>query len=113
MSFRPSTQQVLAWRRDPRASKALQAGGTARVHIILPDGVEYSEAGALDFVSAVLDSTTGTQEYRAELPNHTAPAGAGPVLVRVRLEGLVPGQRDPAVPQRAVIQSLGRDSRCT
>lgn len=108
VSFRPSTQQVLAWRRDARASKALQAGGTARVRIVLPDGVEYSATGALDYVSAVLDSATGTEEFRAEVANHAHLLVPGQ-FVRVRLDGLV---RDSAilVPQRAVVQSLGRQS---
>ncbi len=108
VSFRPSTQQVLQWRRDPRASKALQAGGTARVRIVLPDGMEYGDTGKLDYVAAVLDSSTGTQEFRAELPNHQRLLVPGE-FVRVRLEGLV---RDSAilVPQRAVVQALGRQS---
>lgn len=108
VSFRPSTQQVLAWRRDARASKALQSGGAARVRIILPDGAEYSDVGKLDYVSAVLDSATGTEEFRAEVPNHKHLLVPGQ-FVRVRLDGLV---RDSAilVPQRAVVQSLGRQS---
>jgi len=108
VSFRPSTQQVLEWRRDARASKALQAGGSARVRIVLPDGVEYKDAGKLDYVAAVLDSSTGTEEFRAELPNHANLLVPGQ-FVRVLLEGLV---RDNAilVPQRAVQQALGRQT---
>ena len=106
--FRPSMQQVLAWRRDPRATRALRAGGTARIHIILPDGVAYPEAARIDYVAPVVDSATGTQEFRAEVPNHQRLLVPGQ-FVRVRLEGLV---RDDAIliPQRAVLQSLGRQS---
>jgi membrane fusion protein (multidrug efflux system) len=106
--FRPSTQQVLAWRRDARASKALQAGGSARVQIILPDGTAYDKTGTLDFVSPVLDTATGTEEFRAEVANPQRLLVPGQ-FVRVRLEGLV---RDSAllVPQRSVVQSLGRQS---
>ena len=106
VGFRPSTQQVLAWRRDPRATRALRAGGSARIRIILPDGEEYPEAARIDFVAPVVDSETGTQEYRAEVPNHQRLLVPGQ-FVRVRLEGLV---RDSAIliPQRAVVQSLGR-----
>lgn len=108
VTFRPSMQQVLAWRRDPRATEALRAGGSARVHIVLPDGVAYPEAARIDYVAPVVDSATGTQEFRAEVPNgqHLLVPGQ---FVRVRLEGLV---RDGAIliPQRAVIQSLGRQS---
>lgn len=108
VTFRPSTQQVLAWRRDPRATQALRAGGSARVEIVMPDGVVYPEAGKLDFVAPVVDSATGTQEFRAEVANRQRLLVPGQ-FVRVRLEGLV---RDSAllVPQRAVVQSLGRQS---
>lgn len=108
VTFRPSMQQVLAWRRDPRATQALRAGGSARIHVILPDGVEYPEAARIDFVAPVVDSATGTQEFRAEVPNRQHLLVPGQ-FVRVRLEGLV---RDSAIliPQRAVIQSLGRQS---
>lgn len=108
VTFRPSMQQVLAWRRDPRATQALRAGGSARVRIILPDGVAYPESARIDYVAPVVDSATGTQEFRAEVPNHQHLLVPGQ-FVRVRLEGLV---RDGAIliPQRAVIQSLGRQS---
>ena len=108
VTFRPSTQQVLAWRRDARATRALQPGGTARVQIVLPDSTVYPETGKLDFVAPVVDSATGTEEYRAEVPNHQHLLVPGQ-FVRVRLQGLV---RDNAilVPQRAVVQSLGRQS---
>ena len=108
VTFRPSMQQVLAWRRDPRATLALRAGGSARVHIVLPDGVEYPESARIDFVAPVVDSATGTQAFRAEVPNHQHLLVPGQ-FVRVRVEGLV---RDGAIliPQRAVIQSLGRQS---
>ncbi|MGH7594553.1 MAG: efflux RND transporter periplasmic adaptor subunit [Gemmatimonadales bacterium] len=108
ITFRPSTQQILTWRRDPRATQALRAGGSARVQIVLPDGSVYPEAGRLDFVAPVVDSATGTQEYRAVVANRERLLVPGQ-FVRVRLEGLV---RDSAIliPQRAVVQSLGRQS---
>ena len=108
VTFRPSTQQVLAWRRDPAATRALLPGGSARVRIVLPDSTVYPEAGKLDFVAPVVDSATGTEEYRAEVPNHQHLLVPGQ-FVRVRLEGLM---RDNAIliPQRAVVQSLGRQS---
>ncbi|MGH7581890.1 MAG: efflux RND transporter periplasmic adaptor subunit [Gemmatimonadales bacterium] len=108
VTFRPSTQQVLAWRRNPRSSRALEPGGSSRVSIVLPDGSVYPEQGKLDFVSPVLDSATGTQEFRAVVPNPHRLLVPGQ-FVRVRLEGLV---RDSAmlIPQRAVSQSLGRQS---
>jgi membrane fusion protein (multidrug efflux system) len=106
--FRPSTQQILAWRRDARATRALQAGGSAKIEVVLPDGSVYPETGKLDFVAPVVDSATGTQEYRAEVPNRQHLLVPGQ-FVRVRLEGIT---RDSAllIPQRAVVQSLGRQS---
>jgi len=106
--FRPSTQQVLSWRRDAVASRTLQPNGAARVRIVMPDGQVYPEAGKLDFVAPVVDSATGTEEFRAEVPNHQRLLVPGQ-FVRVRLEGLV---REGAilVPQRAVVQALGRQS---
>jgi membrane fusion protein (multidrug efflux system) len=108
VTFRPSAQQILAWQRDARASRALRAGGSARVQIVLGDGVVYPIEGVLDFVSPVVDSNTGTQEFRAEVPNHDHLLLPGQ-FVQVRLQGLV---RDSAilVPQRSVVQSLGRQS---
>jgi membrane fusion protein (multidrug efflux system) len=108
ITFRPSTQQVLAWRRDSAATRALRPGGTARVSIVLPDSVVYPESGKLDFVAPVVDSATGTEEYRAEVPNREHLLVPGQ-FVRVRLEGLV---RNNAIliPQRAVVPSLGRQS---
>jgi membrane fusion protein (multidrug efflux system) len=108
VTFRPSSDQVLAWRRDARAAAALSPGGSARVQVVLPDGSVYPQAGKLDFVDPVIDPATGTESFRAELPNprHLLVPGQ---FVRVRLEGLV---RDSAllVPQRSVVQSLGRTS---
>lgn len=108
VTFRPSTQQVLAWRRDAAATRVLLPGGSARVRIVLPDSTVYPEPGKLDFVAPVVDSATGTEEYRAEVPNHEHLLVPGQ-FVRVRLEGLM---RDNAIliPQRAVVQSLGRQS---
>ena len=70
--------------------------------------MEYPESARIDFVAPVVDSATGTQAFRAEVPNHQHLLVPGQ-FVRVRVEGLV---RDGAIliPQRAVIQSLGRQS---
>jgi membrane fusion protein (multidrug efflux system) len=108
VTFRPSSQQVLAWRRDSAATRALSPGGKARVRILMPDSGVYREVGKLDFVAPVVDSATGTEEYRAEVPNPQRLLVPGQ-FVRVRLEGLM---RDNAIliPQRAVVPSLGRQS---
>ncbi len=108
VSFRPSAEQQLAWRRDPDTRKAMQPGGTARVKAIFADGTEFPNEGKIDYVDPVVDPATGTQEYRARFdnPSHLLLPGQ---FVRVRIQGLV---RDSAivVPQRAVMQQLGRQS---
>jgi membrane fusion protein (multidrug efflux system) len=108
VSFRPSAQQQLAWRRDPASRRALRPGGSARVQVSFPDGSVFPTLGRIGFVDPVVDSQTGTQEYRAQFanPDHILLPGQ---FVRVRLRGLV---RDSAIviPQRAVLQQLGEQS---
>jgi membrane fusion protein (multidrug efflux system) len=108
VSFRPSSEQQLAWRRDPGTRKAMQPGGTARIEAVFADGTAFPTQGKIDYVDPVVDPATGTQEYRAKFdnPNHLLLPGQ---FVRVRILGLV---RDSAivVPQRAVMQQLGRQS---
>ena len=108
IDFRPSTQQVLAWRRDPKSTAALRPGSNARVQILLPDGSTLPDVGKIDFVDPVVDPATGTQTFRAEVANHARLLVPGQ-FVRVRLQGLV---RENAIliPQRAVVQSLGHQS---
>lgn len=86
----------------------LQAGdvkmpedGKFRVTIVLSDGTEYPEKGILDFRDVSVNSSTGTSEARAEIPNPQAALRAGQ-FVRVRLVG---AERVAAfkVPQRAVM----------
>ncbi|HET7111657.1 MAG TPA: efflux RND transporter periplasmic adaptor subunit [Gemmatimonadales bacterium] len=108
VSFSPSSEQQLAWRRDPDTRKALQPGGSARVEAVFADGSTFPDQGKIDYVDPVVDLATGTQEYRAKFdnPSHLLLPGQ---FVRVRILGLV---RDSAivVPQRAVMQQLGRQS---
>lgn len=108
VTFRPSAQQLLAWRRDPVSSRALVPGGSARVQAVLPDGSIAPATGRLDFIEPVLDPATGTQEFRAEFSNRERLLLPGQ-FVRVKLLGLV---RESAilVPQRAVVQAMGRQS---
>lgn len=108
VSFRPSSEQQLVWRRDARTRKALMPGGSARVEAVFSDGTLFPTTGKINYVDPVVDPATGTQEYRAAFanPNHVLLPGQ---FVRVRILGLV---RDSAliVPQRAVMQQLGRQS---
>lgn len=106
VSFRPSTEQAMAWRRDPRARALVQPGGKLAVKVTLPDGSILPRTGRLDFVAPSLDRETGTQEFRAQFANADRLLVPGQ-FVRVTLAGFV---RDSAiaVPQRAVLQALGR-----
>jgi membrane fusion protein (multidrug efflux system) len=108
VSFRPSAQQQLAWRRDPETRGAVAPGGSARVQVSFTDGTAFPTLGRIGYVDPVVDPATGTQEYRAEFanPDHVLLPGQ---FVRVQVLGLV---RDSAlvVPQRAVMQQLGRQS---
>ena len=106
VSFRPSAQQLLAWKQDPDARRLIQPGSSLSVQVTLPDGSTLPRTGRLDFVAPSLDPATGTQEFRALFRNadHLLVPGQ---FVTVRLTGF---SRDSAlaVPQRAVQQALGR-----
>ena len=108
VSFRPSGQQLLSWRRDPKSSRLIQPGGALRVEAILPDGSKAPMVGRIGFVDPVLDPATGTQQFRAEFPNTQRLLLPGQ-FVRVRLLGMT---RDSAIviPQRAVLQAMGRQT---
>jgi membrane fusion protein, multidrug efflux system len=106
VSFRPTAQQLLAWKQDPEASKLIQPGSALSVQVTLPDGTTLPRTGKLDFVAPSLDASTGTQEFRALFKNPDRLLVPGQ-FVKVRLTGFT---RDSAlaIPQRAVQQALGR-----
>jgi membrane fusion protein (multidrug efflux system) len=104
--FRPSSQQVLAWRADPHSAALLNPGGKLDVRVVLPNGQLLPRVGHLTFVAPALDSTTGTQEFRATFPNRDHLLVPGQ-FVNVRLTGFS-RTNALAVPQRAVQQGLGR-----
>jgi len=108
VTFRPSAQQQLSWRRDPRTSRMLVPGGGLRLEAVLPDGAPAPTQGRLDFVDPVVDPATGTQQFRAEFPNRERLLVPGQ-FVRIRLLGLM---RDSAilVPQRAMLLAMGRQA---
>jgi membrane fusion protein (multidrug efflux system) len=108
VSFRPSAEQLLHWKRDPSLARATMAGGTARVQVVMEDGKPLPTTSQVAFVDPVVDSQTGTQQFRASF--HTTDRLLVPgQFVRVRLLGLV---RPDAIviPQRAVLQQMGRQS---
>jgi membrane fusion protein (multidrug efflux system) len=104
--FRPSTQQILGWRQDPAASALIRPGSALRVQVTLSDSTVLPETAPLDFVAPSLDPGTGTQEFRAKFANGERLLTPGQ-FVRVRLIGFSEANAI-AVPQRAVLQSLGR-----
>jgi len=108
VTFRPSGQQLLDWRREPRSARLLTPGGLLRVQAVLPDGSEYAAVGRIRFIDPVLDPATGTQQFRAEFMNPQRMLLPGQ-FVRVRVLGF---ERDSAivVPQRAVLQAMGRQT---
>ena len=108
VSLRPSGQQLLSWRRDPKTSRLIEPGSPLRFEAILPDGRPAPDSGRLGFIDPVLDPATGTQLLRAVFPNPGRLLLPGQ-FVRVRLLGIT---RDSAIliPQRAVLQAMGRQS---
>ena len=50
VTFRPSGQQLLAWRRVPRTSKLIQPGGGLKVQVALPDRSTAPTRGRIAFV---------------------------------------------------------------
>jgi membrane fusion protein (multidrug efflux system) len=108
VSFRPSAEQLLQWKRDLPLSRATMPGGTARVQVMMTDGTPLPTTGRVDFVDPVVAAQTGTQEFRALFRSTDRLLVPGQ-FVRVRLLGLV---RPDAIviPQRAVLQQMGRQS---
>ena len=106
VTFRPSSEQLIAWHQDPRARALIKQGSPLAVQVALPDGSVLPRVGRLDFVAPALDAATGTQEFRAVFQNADRILMPGQ-FVRVRLMGFA---RDSAlaVPLRAVQSGLGR-----
>jgi membrane fusion protein (multidrug efflux system) len=108
VSFRPSAEQLLHWKRDPSLARATRPGGTARVRVALPDGEQPRTTGRVDFVDPVVDPQTGTQEFRALFHSNERLLVPGQ-FARVSLLGLV-RPHAIVIPQRAVIQQMGRQT---
>lgn len=107
ISFRPSTQQQLAWRRSPQAARLIQPGNNdLDITVTLPDGSDLGRHGSLDYIDPVLEQGTGTREFRARFSNNDQVLVPGQ-FVRVKLHGF----RESGtitIPQRAVQQQMGR-----
>jgi membrane fusion protein (multidrug efflux system) len=106
VTFHASSQQLATWERDPRAGALIRPGSALAVRVVLPDSSLLPRAGRLDFIAPSLDSASGTEEFRAKFANADRRLLPGQ-FVRVRLEGFTRAEA-LAVPQRAVMQGLGR-----
>jgi membrane fusion protein (multidrug efflux system) len=106
VTFHPSSQQLATWERDPRAGALIRRGSRLAIHVIMPDGTLLPRTGRLDFVAPSLDSASGTEEFRATFTNDDRRLLPGQ-FVRVRLDGFMRADA-LAVPQRAVMQGMGR-----
>ncbi|MDQ2778709.1 MAG: efflux RND transporter periplasmic adaptor subunit [Pseudomonadota bacterium] len=73
---------------------------SAAVHLILQDGSEYGEVGAVEFSEVLVDQTTGTVTVRARFPNHDSVLLPG-MFVRARFAQAI-DQNVILVPQSAV-----------
>jgi membrane fusion protein (multidrug efflux system) len=108
VTFQPSIQQLLAWRKDPKTAAKIVPGGAVTFEAVLPDGSTAPTTGKLDFIDPVLDPATGTQQFRARFANKHSLLLPGQ-FVRLRLKGI---ERENAItiPQRAVMTAMGRQS---
>jgi membrane fusion protein (multidrug efflux system) len=106
VTFHPSSQQLAIWENDPKAGALIRPGSDLAVRVLMPDGSLLGRSGKLNFVAPSLDSASGTEEFRATFSNGDRRLLPGQ-FVRVRLEGFARASA-LAVPQRAVMQNLGR-----
>jgi membrane fusion protein (multidrug efflux system) len=106
VTFHPSSQQLATWERDPKAGALIRPGSNLAVRVLLPDGSLLPRTGKLNFVAPSIDSASGTEEFRATFANADRRLLPGQ-FVRVRLDGFTRPSA-LAVPQRAVMQGMGR-----
>jgi membrane fusion protein (multidrug efflux system) len=96
-----SSADALRLRHDLDVGKVQSAGkGKAKVRLVLEDGREYAEPGALQFTDVTVDPGTGSIGLRAIFPNARGELLPG-MFVRARLDEAV----DPEailVPQQGV-----------
>jgi membrane fusion protein (multidrug efflux system) len=96
-----SSAEALRLRRELAEGKLQSAGqGKAKVKLVLEDGREYEEPGALQFADVTVDPGTGSIALRALFPNPRGELLPG-MFVRARLaEGVNP--QALLVPQQGV-----------
>jgi membrane fusion protein (multidrug efflux system) len=104
VTFNPSDQDVLEWRREVAQKRLVLPNGQLQVRVVLSDGTVFPNPGVVNFADISLNQTTGTQTLRATFPN------PGHILLPqqfVRVEMLA-FKRVGAIliPQRAVQQGI-------
>ncbi|MFZ5861756.1 MAG: efflux RND transporter periplasmic adaptor subunit [Nitrospirota bacterium] len=96
----------LRFRRElSEARLTLPKDGRFDVKLTLADGSEYPQAGKVDFTDVRVNTSTGTIEARAVVPNPQRLLRPGQ-FVRVHLSGAV-RPNAIAIPQRAVLEGPG------
>lgn len=103
VNFGISGNDQLKLKREVEAGRLkLPDGGRFDVSIRLADGSTYRQTGQLAFTDVRVNTSTGTSDARATLPNLDGVLQPGQ-FVRVRLAGAM-RQGAIAVPQRAVLE---------
>jgi membrane fusion protein (multidrug efflux system) len=108
VTFRPSAQQALEWKKDPHVAAEVAPNGPVKVGVTMPDGSNLPRTGHITYVDPVVDPMTGTQAFRATFDNGDRLLVPGQ-FVRVHLDGIV-RENAIVIPQRAVMQTMGHQS---
>lgn len=113
-----SSNELLRLKRAMESGQLKQAGGQARVTLLLADGSKYAESGKLQFSDVSVDPGTGNVTLRALFPNPKHDLLPG-MFVRAVLDSGV-DEKAIAVPQQGVSRNakgeatalvLGKDGK--
>src|SRR5471030_383121 len=98
-----SSEDLLRLKRELENGGLKQAGGQARVTLLLSDGSKYAESGKLQFSDVTVDPGTGNVTLRALFPNPRHDLLPG-MFVRAVVESGV-NEQAIAVPQQGVTRN--------
>jgi len=98
-----SSEDMLRLKRELESGGLKQAGGQARVTLLLSDGSKYAESGKLQFSDVTVDTGTGNVTLRALFPNPKHDLLPG-MFVRAVVESGV-NEQAIAVPQQGVTRN--------
>lgn len=102
VNFGVGENDMLKFRTEKASGKIQADAKNIQVELVLADGTVHPRKGRINYVAPSIDSGTGTQAMRAEIPNPDAALNPGS-FVRVRVEGAVRANII-LVPQRAIMQ---------